>query len=301
MQKRHWAAIIALGVYVLTIGYVLLWTFVPVPAVRQFVILLPTSTLAFFAFALFHAGATLGWRRAGLFVAITIGVSLLFESVGVQTGWVYGPYTYTGRLGPKLLGLVPVYIPLAWFMMGYCAHSIVDRLAQCLPLPRRWTGDVWVAGTAAVAMTAWDLTMDPLMVAGGHWQWLVEGAYFGIPMQNFFGWLITAFTFFFLYRRSARRVRDPWPASPGRWWAALPWVAYTIAGGINLITTTARGMGGAAVAGFFGMAPFVLVGWVLWRYGAGAQEEGSTTGESTSSRSEGVASPPDVGSHSSTR
>ncbi len=41
-------------------------------------------------------------------------VSLLFESVGVATGWIYGAYHYAQLLGPLLLGLVPYLIPLSW-------------------------------------------------------------------------------------------------------------------------------------------------------------------------------------------
>ena len=48
-------------------------------------------------------------------------------------------------------------------------------------------------------MTAWDVIMDPIMVAGGNWVWDVKGAYFGIPLQNYWGWWLTIFTTFALY------------------------------------------------------------------------------------------------------
>jgi uncharacterized membrane protein len=35
--------------------------------------------------------------------------------------------------------------------------------------------------------------MDPMMVHGQHWIWENGGLYFGIPLQNFFGWWLTAF------------------------------------------------------------------------------------------------------------
>ena len=53
-------------------------------------------------------------------------------------------------------------------------------------------------------MTAWDLVMDPMMVAGGHWVWEVEGAYFGVPLQNFWGWWLTTFVTFILFLALAR-------------------------------------------------------------------------------------------------
>jgi putative membrane protein len=53
-----------------------------------------------FAFALLHAGHREGWSRAIWLLALVFIVSLLFESVGVATGWIYGPYHYTDQLGP---------------------------------------------------------------------------------------------------------------------------------------------------------------------------------------------------------
>lgn len=76
-------------------------------------------TLLAFGFALTHGSQRLGWRWALALLAITFAVSLTLESVGVATGLVYGPYHYTPKLGPKFLGLVPLLIPVAWFMMTY--------------------------------------------------------------------------------------------------------------------------------------------------------------------------------------
>ena len=44
----------------------------------------------------------------------------------------------------------------------------------------------------AVALASWDLFLDPQMVAWGVWRWDEPGAYFGIPLLNFAGWLLVA-------------------------------------------------------------------------------------------------------------
>ena len=46
-----------------------------------------------------------------------------------------------------------------------------------------------VAGAAT--LTAWDLFLDPQMVAEGYWQWARRGRYRGIPLSNLAGWLLT--------------------------------------------------------------------------------------------------------------
>jgi len=88
--------------------------------------LMPLNTLLQWGFALAHALPTLGRRRALLLLGLTFGISLTLEAVGVATGWIYGPYAYTDRLGPRLLS-VPVLIPLAWFMMAYGVPAGLHR------------------------------------------------------------------------------------------------------------------------------------------------------------------------------
>jgi putative membrane protein len=44
----------------------------------------------------------------------------------------------------------------------------------------------------AVALTAWDLFLDPQMAAEGFWRWPGGGRYRGIPLTNFAGWLLSS-------------------------------------------------------------------------------------------------------------
>jgi len=154
----------------------------------------PTATLACFLFAVLHACTRLGWKQGLTLLALCFGISLFFESAGVATGWVYGGYHYLGGLGPSFLGLVPFLIPLAWFMMMYPAFLMSRWLTP--RLSNRWLRTFCLAGLGGVIMAAWDLTLDPLMVLGGQWLWKIPGAYFGIPIQNYFGWCLTTFLTF---------------------------------------------------------------------------------------------------------
>lgn len=108
-------------------------------------LLTPVTTLIGFLFALLHAGQREGWRRMVLLLVLVFTVSLTFESVGVATGLIYGPYHYTNSLGPLFLGLVPYLIPLAWFMMSYPSFVIADRL-----IPANWKRWQRILAVAAV-------------------------------------------------------------------------------------------------------------------------------------------------------
>lgn len=148
-------------------------------------------TAVFVLFALLHSALTEGWARTGVFLAVSATVSFLMEEAGVRTGLVFGPYHYSAMLGVRL-GDVPVLIPLAWFMMIYPSW----RVAQMILAPVSTTtlkGILSLALVAAFVMTAWDTVMDPGMAASGNWTWEQGGSYFGVPLHNYFGWLLTTF------------------------------------------------------------------------------------------------------------
>ena len=220
--------------------------------------LMPLATLLAFAFAIDHGSQRLGWRRALLLLGLTFGISLLFESVGVATGWVYGGYHYTEKLGSKFLGLVPLIIPAAWYMASYPSFIIAARVVPVLQNLHTWR--LAVAGVGAVVMTAWDLAMDPMMVAGEHWVWEVEGAYFGIPLHNYAGWWVTIFVVFTLFLYLAR-VTPENLAAVDRYFERQAILIYAILCVSTVAVDLQQGLGGPALAGLFAMGPWAVMAW----------------------------------------
>ena len=218
----------------------------------------PLLSVLAFGFAVVHGSLRLGWRRALLLLGLTFAVSLLFESLGVATGLVYGPYHYTDKLGPKFLGLVPYLIPVAWFMMTYPSYIIASRL---LPAQKNvWRWRLGVAALGALIMTAWDLAMDPMMVAGEHWTWEVQGAYFGVPLQNYFGWWLTVFVTFLLFLWIGR-LSPQREAQSNLAFDRLAVLSYAVTGLSSVIVDLQVGLGGPGLVGIFAMLPWVLMGW----------------------------------------
>ncbi len=220
-------------------------------------VLTPLSTVAGFSFALMHAAVRMGWKRALGLLGLTFAVSMTLELVGVATGWVYGPYHYTAKLGPQFLGLVPYLIAVAWFMMIYPSFVIADWL-----IPRvwkKWQRLFSVAAVGGLVMTAWDVVMDPLMVAGGHWVWEIRGAFFGIPLLNYWGWWLTVFIIFALFliftKGRTALVSDPK-------FDRLVVISYTLTGIGEVIAANSIGLGGPALAGLFAMLPWMITGWI---------------------------------------
>jgi putative membrane protein len=183
-------------------------------------------TLVFVLFAVLHCARCEGWKRTGLFFAVAAVVSYLLEETGVRTGLVYGPYHYSDMLGPKL-GHVPVLIPLAWFMMIYPSWVTARALLRGVRTESA-AGIAGLALVAAMVMTAWDTVMDPGMAAAGNWVWEQGGAYFGVPLRNYFGWLLTTFLVYCgagLIWRVKRAVAGVTAGIAG-----LPVIVYTVHG-----------------------------------------------------------------------
>jgi uncharacterized membrane protein len=174
------------------------------------------KTLFMMLFSIFHAAYVLGWRHTLLFFGITVAVSWIYEHVGVETGLIYGAYHYTDALGLKL-GHVPIIIPIAWFMMIYPSYIIANLIGtgrQMMMMSDKNNNHritlaqiLWLSFLSAVMMTAWDLVVDPYLSGPTERAWIWEdgGQYFGVPLHNFGGWLLTTFTIYFIFRLLSER------------------------------------------------------------------------------------------------
>jgi uncharacterized membrane protein len=147
----------------------------------------------FAATSVLHAGTVHGPRAgAGLLAAAAV-TGLVAEAVGVATGAPFGRYSYAGTLGPQLLG-VPLLVPLAWTMMAYPALLLGRRLAGATGRPGGPARRVATAALGGATLAAWDLFLDPQMVAAGHWTWAYPEPGLpgvpGVPLTNAAGWLL---------------------------------------------------------------------------------------------------------------
>jgi uncharacterized membrane protein len=225
------------------------------------------QTLVLVLFSLTHACYALGWRHTLVFFVLSAAISWLYEQIGVLTGLIYGPYHYTDVLGPKL-GEVPLLIPLAWFMMIYPSYVIANLIASDQPIgsPGRGGRIIWMAVLSAAVMTAWDLVVDPVLSgpAVQAWIWERGGAYFGIPIQNYVGWMVTTFTVYLLYRLFERSVSPRPVGLITASIAAMPLVAY---GSLMIANSLAGGPAALQVIGPFVMGlPLLAASTQLWQY-----------------------------------
>ena len=178
-----------------------------------------------------------GWRETAKTAVIVALLTYAVEFIGSRTGYPFGRYHYTDLLQPQI-GHVPLLIPLAWLMMLPCAWAVASHFST-------WHFALF----SALALTAWDLMLDPQMVGWGLWVWQQPGGYFGIPWLNFGGWVLTAVLLTTLLRPK------PVPIRPLLLIYTLTWFLETF--GLAFFWA----MPGPAAVGGVVMGLFVWHGW----------------------------------------
>ncbi len=196
-----------------------------------------------------------GWRRTLRVFFLVMGVAFLAEWVGSSSGFPFGKYHYTPLLQPQLAG-VPLLIPLAWMMMLPPAWAVAQTI-----LGERVNSGKWQTTLlAALAFTAWDLFLDPQMTAWGFWVWEQPGAYFGIPLVYFGGWILVSALITALVKPSEL------PRQPLLLIYAVTWLLQSI--GLGIFWSQPA----PALVGFVVMGLFVALAFKAWRTTAQAEK-----------------------------
>ncbi|HJN42135.1 MAG: pyridoxamine 5'-phosphate oxidase [Anaerolineales bacterium] len=237
-----------LFLYVVTVVLIVLKTRFPSGVVIG---AMAAGPLMLFCFCVVDSLTILGGRRAGLLLAIGLLGGLAVEVVGVSTGWPFGQYGYARNFGTVSILSVPLAVPMMWSTLLYLGNMVAERLLGA-------RGNIFQAGIGALAVTAWDLMADPMMVEVGHWEWAVEGAYFGIPVSNYTGWLGTAFLMLLLYRWLARKLAPGQRVAAPGWGGNMAVAAYSLLWVLVSVQVWVRGMHGVAMVGFLAMGAFAL-------------------------------------------
>ncbi len=167
-----------LAITILSILYAVGVIGVLLPIHPDFIMLTPLNLLVSVSVMLgFHRGWT---RRFAAFLVICFTVGFIAELYGVQTGRLFGAYTYGDALGFKVYD-TPLLIGVNWVLVTYSAAALVEAV---LPQLNRLAGSIVAAGL----MVMLDVLIEPDAIQYGFWAW-EDG---NVPMQNYTGWFIVA-------------------------------------------------------------------------------------------------------------
>ena len=142
-------------------------------AVHEFLVA-PVAILLAFR----HARAALGARRAAgeLLTLAAYGFALERISMSVFGSHRYGPGWVLAPLG------VPIAVALVWAAVISSALALAARRGL-RPAAAR-------ALAAALFAVTLDLTIEPVAVRRGLWEWTPPGPWLGVPIGNFVGWVV---------------------------------------------------------------------------------------------------------------
>ena len=197
-----------------------------------------------------------GLRGSIAFLALVFIIPFGSEFLGVLTGFPYGAYAYSTLVGPRLFGLVPVFIYIAWVNISYLA---ITTTTVGLGRSRLWRAPV--DGLVAVA---WDAMVDPLAVRAGYWTWLAPGGFYGVPLSNFLGWFLVV-TALSLAARAVWARDTAAPASTSRRMDAIMPTHLVGWSAAFAAIAVASGLPIAALAGLLGVTPAVGLAWIRAR------------------------------------
>jgi putative membrane protein len=113
---------------------------------------------------------------------------------------------------------------------------------------------------AAVLLTLWDVAMDPAVTTGFvYWHWLTPGEFYGMPLQNWLGWLVVGWILSALFTW----VWRDWQVNR----STVPLLLWLVQGG--LMAGLAWILHRPLATLFWGIGATVVVAvWLRWRGGA---------------------------------
>jgi putative membrane protein len=130
----------------------------------------------------------------GIFLA-----GFLVEVAGVNTGLIFGHYTYGDTLGVKLWN-TPLMIGVNWLLLIYTSWVLTGFITDS-----RWIRYA-LGGTA---MVLYDVFLEPVAIKLDMWSW----TYGEIPLQNYAAWFIVSVILLVLLDFNTKQLKNKIAAS----------------------------------------------------------------------------------------
>lgn len=126
----------------------------------------------------------LGIKYGIIFLVVMSFYALILETFAIITGFPYSHFTYTNLIGFKVFGYTPYTVPFAY----------VPIFIGCIYLANLRVRNYWKIAilTAFLALIV-DMVLDPAAMALNFWVYEGTGIFYGVPLMNFWGWILTGF------------------------------------------------------------------------------------------------------------
>lgn len=130
---------------------------------------------------------------------VIYSAGFIVEIAGVNTGLIFGSYSYGPTLGAKLFH-TPLIIGVNWLMLVYASLVITSKFIE-----KRYFRVL----VAAVLMVVYDFALEPAAIDLDMWDW--GGP---VPMQNYIAWLVISLVLVWFADRTGFVNRENKIAAP---------------------------------------------------------------------------------------
>ncbi len=121
------------------------------------------------------------------FAIIVYLAGFFIEVIGVNTGLVFGSYTYGEALGFRLFS-TPLLIGVNWLILVYCTGVFLEQF--------KIKSSFFFSLLGALILLSLDFLIEPIAIRFDYWSW----AGGQIPLQNYLGWYLFSFLLFWIFR-----------------------------------------------------------------------------------------------------
>jgi putative membrane protein len=142
-----------------------------------FLSLTPLSLLLSFIMVLWHVESYN--NKLILAIAIPFILGFITEALGVNYGFIFGDYAYGENLGIKIAG-VPILICINWALLTMATADAAKLVSKNI---------IIASLIGASLMTGLDIILEVSAPRFDFWEF-ENGV---VPIQNYIGWLVTAF------------------------------------------------------------------------------------------------------------
>lgn len=136
-----------------------------------------------------------------LFLLTIFTIPLIYEYIGINYGGPLGVrYYYLKDFKPQIFGL-PLAVWIFWVIFIYIGYSLTNSIfyfflkENFYKFINKVFNIILLSFFDGFVVLTFDIFLDPVCVRYGLWRWEnFKLSYFGVPVGNFIGWYIIAFT-----------------------------------------------------------------------------------------------------------
>jgi putative membrane protein len=122
-------------------------------------------------------------------------LGFLTEAIGVNTGLIFGHYSYGSALGPAIWG-TPLLIGINWLFLAYSSLAVAEKISNKAILQ---------IAIAPTLMLIYDLVLEQVAPVMDMWTW--QDAF--VPLKNFISWWCIGLTFAGILRIFKTNTNNP--------------------------------------------------------------------------------------------